>query len=106
MPSPPKLRITLTTLLTLRVLLDGDPGREMYGLEICKASKLPSGTVHPILARLESAGWLVSTWETLDRHEAGRPPRRYYRLTDEGRAAAGAALSDARTLLDIMKEKP
>jgi PadR family transcriptional regulator PadR len=30
-----------------------DPTQEMYGLQICQAAGLPSGTIHPILARLE-----------------------------------------------------
>ena len=74
--------MTLATKRVLAVLLD-DPG-PLYGLEICTKADLPSGTIHPILARLEKAGWLESEWEPADPHEQGRPRRRYYRLTDEG----------------------
>lgn len=52
-PSGP--RITIPAQLVLRVLLE-DPGQEMYGLQICTAAGLPSGTIHPILARFEGLG--------------------------------------------------
>ena len=36
----------------------------------------PSGTIYPILARLEHVGWVDSTWEDPAVHEeAGRPSR-------------------------------
>ena len=45
-------RMTLPTQLVLRAML-AEPTQEMYGLQICQAAELPSGTIHPILARLE-----------------------------------------------------
>jgi len=85
-------RMTLPTQLVLRVLLD-DPTREMYGLEISQTADLATGTIHPILARLEGIGWLVSRWEDTDPKHAGRPRRRYYRLSPDGIAPASAALA-------------
>jgi PadR family transcriptional regulator, regulatory protein PadR len=67
----------------LLVLLDS-PREETYGFELTRAAGLPSGTVYPILRRLEDTGWIVSRWEILDEHRPGRRRRRYYRLTDEG----------------------
>ena len=90
-PSP---RMTLPTQLVLRALLE-DPAREMYGLEIGTAAGLPSGTVHPILARLEGIRWLESRWEEIDTRVEGRPARRYYRLTAAGVESARAALARA-----------
>ncbi|MEU4247513.1 helix-turn-helix transcriptional regulator [Amycolatopsis sp. NPDC026612] len=87
-------RMTLTTQLVLRALLV-DPAREMYGLEICAAAELPSGTIHPILARLEGIGWLESRWEDVDPREAGRPRRRFYRLSRDGVASSQIALARA-----------
>jgi PadR family transcriptional regulator, regulatory protein PadR len=78
----------------LRELL-ADPNRARYGLEICAAAGLPSGTIHPILARLERVGWLERFWEDVDPHEKGRPRRRYYRLNPNGIAEAQAALDRA-----------
>ncbi len=86
--------MTLTTQLVLRALL-ADPAREVYGLEICAAAELPSGTIHPILARLEGIGWLESHWEDVDPREAGRPRRRFYRLSGDGVVSARIALARA-----------
>jgi PadR family transcriptional regulator PadR len=67
----------------LMVLLDA-PREETYGFELTKVAGLPSGTVYPILRRLEDMGWIMSRWEMIDEHHQGRRRRRYYRLTDEG----------------------
>lgn len=82
-------RMTIPTQLVLRALVESD---EAYGAELGAQTHLPSGTVHPILARLEGIGWVVSRWEDIDPATEGRPARRYYRLTAEGRAQATAAL--------------
>ncbi|MEV8630701.1 helix-turn-helix transcriptional regulator [Streptosporangium sp. NPDC051023] len=65
----------------------------MYGLEICATAGLPSGTIHPILARLEAIGWLESHFENTLPQEAGRPRRRYYRFTQDGAENARIALA-------------
>lgn len=88
-------RMTVPTQLVLAALL-ADPAREMYGLEICAEAGLQSGTIHPILARLERLGWLSSRWEQVDPALAGRPRRRYYRLEPDSVAAVRAALARAR----------
>src|SRR5258708_16329563 len=87
------LKMTLQVHLVLGVLLD-EPSRERYGLELCDLVGLASGTIYPILARLEQAGWLESTWEDPAVHEkAGRPRRRLYRLTSDGAEQARTALT-------------
>jgi DNA-binding PadR family transcriptional regulator len=60
------------------------------------ASGLPTGTIHPILARLEKLGWLESHWEDIDPVREGRPRRRYYRLSPDGAEYARTALHEAR----------
>jgi PadR family transcriptional regulator, regulatory protein PadR len=87
-------RMTIPSQLVLRALLE-DPAREMYGAEIGVAAGLPSGTVHPILARLEGVRWLESRWEDINPRVEGRPARRYYRLTAGGVESARAALARA-----------
>src|SRR3954471_15693752 len=87
-------RMTIPTQLVLEALLQ-DPEQELYGLEIGDLADLRSGTVHPILARLEGVGWLTSRWEDIDPQAEGRPPRRYYRLTADGLLAARTALAAA-----------
>ncbi|WUO17874.1 PadR family transcriptional regulator [Streptomyces sp. NBC_00289] len=85
--------MTLQTQLVLRALLE-DPGRQRYGLELCELAGLPSGTIYPILARLEQAGWVESTWEDPAVYEkSGRPRRRFYRITHEGAEQAREALA-------------
>src|SRR5436305_9505368 len=86
--------MTLPTQLVLRTLMV-EPDREMYGLELCAAAGLPSGTIHPILARLEKVGWLRSRWEEIDPSDRGRPRRRYYSLDPNSLGLIAAALRRA-----------
>lgn len=65
----------------LRAFL-ADPAAPRYGYDLMKASGLPSGTLYPMLSRLQEQGLVSSAWEPAE--PGGRPPRRYYRLTDEG----------------------
>jgi PadR family transcriptional regulator, regulatory protein PadR len=65
----------------LRAFL-ADPARPRYGYDLMKASGLPSGTLYPMLGRLQVQGLVSSAWEPAGAD--GRPPRRYYQLTDEG----------------------
>jgi len=84
-------RLTKPTARVLNVLLEAPQGRS-YGLELTEQAAVGAGTLYPMLTRLESIGWLESTWEAIDATEAGRPPRRYYKLTGAGRVDAVAAL--------------
>ena len=86
--------MTIATQLVLGVLL-ADPTRELYGLEIGDQAALPSGTIHPILARLEGLGGVESEWEDIDPRVEGRPQRRYYRLTASGADSARDAVARA-----------
>jgi DNA-binding PadR family transcriptional regulator len=87
--------MTESTQRVLRMLLD-DPTAEKYGLEICKAVGLAPGTVHPILYKFEELGWLRSRFEEIDPSDAGRPRRRFYRLTPDGMDFASDALARVR----------
>jgi PadR family transcriptional regulator len=92
MDREPSVRLTQRGLGVLRFLLEA-PSRHRSGAEIGRATKTGSGTLYPLLARLEAAGWLASEWEAIDPHQAGRPRRRLYRLTGEGQRNAHAALA-------------
>jgi PadR family transcriptional regulator PadR len=81
------VRITLQTLRVLEAFLD-QPSQSLSGSDVQKRSGLASGTLYPILLRLEAAGWFVSRWETVDPSAVGRPRRRLYRLTSAGLARA------------------
>jgi DNA-binding PadR family transcriptional regulator len=74
-------RLTQQTLSVLGTLARG---QELPGVEISKMCGLATGTLYPILYRLEEYGWLDSRWEAGDPATLGRPRRRYYRITGEG----------------------
>lgn len=86
-------RMTGPTLKVLRLYLT-TPRAERSGAEISKETKVGAGTLYPMLARLEEAGWFTSDWENVDPKEVGRPRRRFYRLTGLGETRARAALSE------------
>ena len=69
----------------------GAGGRELSGAAISREARLTSGTLYPMLMRLEQYGWLESRWEIDDPQTLGRPRRRYYRLTGVGETRARAA---------------
>ena len=81
------VRVSLQTLRVLEAFLES-PTDEQSGADVQKRSGVASGTLYPILLRLESAGWFVSRWEAIDPVIAGRPRRRLYRLTPSGLARA------------------
>lgn len=86
------VRLSLQTLRVLEAFLE-QPTRELSGADVHKRSGLASGTLYPILLRLESAGWFVSRWEAISPTAAGRPRRRLYRLTATGLARANDVFS-------------
>jgi PadR family transcriptional regulator, regulatory protein PadR len=89
-----ELRLTSQTLSVLTVLLE-DPDRSLHGFELLRRTGVKSGTIYPLLARLERLGWLQSQWEDVDPQTVARPRRRYYMLTDLGRHHARAAIQDS-----------
>ena len=99
------MKITYSTTLVLEALARG----YHYGFDIMDATHLPSGTVYPILRRLERENMVTSEWEAEGVAQSEqRPPRRYYALTAEGQKvfagtaeryrAAGAIAPRARGL--------
>jgi DNA-binding PadR family transcriptional regulator len=79
-----------------------EAGREWrHGYDLVRATGVKSGTVYPLLIRLESQGYLEAQWQSPA--APGRPPRHAYRLTAEGArfarkvlAADAAPAPDAR----------
>jgi PadR family transcriptional regulator PadR len=68
-----------------------DPAVPRYGYDLMKAAKLKSGTLYPMLGRLEDDGLVTSAWETP--RQEGERPRKYYQLTGEGIAVARLELA-------------
>lgn len=84
-------RLGRATVDVLAVLLDRD--EPCWGLQLIKLTGRPSGTVYPLLDRLERIGWVVSHWDD-DALRPG-PRRRMYRLTPDGAVAARDTLRRA-----------
>lgn len=79
--------MTAAVAIVLKVFVD-EPRQARYGYELMRLTGYPSGKVYPILARLQAADWLEAHWEDVDPVREGRPPRRWYRLSEKGVAAA------------------
>ena len=89
-------RLTITAVCVLRAIADGF----QYGFDIIDRTDLPSGTVYPALGRLERDGLVRSAWENeAEAHAAGRPARRYYKLTAPGVKALHEAAALYRSML-------
>lgn len=94
------MRITTSVAAVLTSLL-ADPTADRYGLDLMRATGLASGTLYPILTRLQEAGWIEAHWEEIDATEAGRPARRYYRMTPDGVTAARGELAALHRKLGV-----
>ena len=84
------MKMTAPLRRVLQAFLE-DPVAPRYGYDLMKAAGLKSGTLYPMLSRLEHRELVTSGWET-PRHE-GERPRKYYRLTGEGIRAARLELA-------------
>ncbi len=71
-----------------------DAGGWRYGYDLSRETNLKSGTLYPILMRLERQGWLEARWE--EEPAPGKPRRHLYRLTTLGAAEGSRILSVAR----------
>lgn len=93
------------TLATKRVLfcLLGAPNGELHGFELGRHAGLPSGTVYPILHRLEKARWITSYWGEAVHGSSRR--RRYYSLSALGeRKTHEAAYTDIGVQASLQPE--
>jgi len=76
--------VTTATLKILVALDQASPDDQMFGLRICQHTGLGSGTVYPVLDRLERADWVTGEWA---QQPSGR--RRHYKLSETGTRALG-----------------
>jgi DNA-binding PadR family transcriptional regulator len=86
------VRMSLQTLKVLEAFLE-NPASPLSGSDIHQRCGIASGTLYPILLRLEAAGWFTSSWESVDPSSVGRPRRRLYRLTSTGLRRASEVFS-------------
>lgn len=99
------LNAGLVALVLLGVLAETTD--DLYGYEIAKRLQraregeplFKEGTIYPVLRSLAASGWLSSRIVP----SYSGPPRRYYRITDEGRAVLTewrAVWRDTRDFVD------
>jgi DNA-binding PadR family transcriptional regulator len=80
-----------------------NPKAEHSGADIARATELQSGTLYPILMRLEQAKWVQSAWEDGDPHTLGRPRRRFYSVTALGAKSARAEFKNVMSAIGRSK---
>ena len=84
------MKLTYPTTLVLHALAQGF----RHGFDILDVTGLPSGTVYPILRRLEHEGLVSADWEdVVIAREEQRPPRRYYEVSPAGHLLLKSALA-------------
>lgn len=87
-------RISVETLRVLERFVDR-PTAWRYGYELSRETGLKSGTLYPILMRLEKHTLLEARWVNT---EDGVPPRHTYRLTPNGLELARTKLAASRSV--------
>jgi DNA-binding PadR family transcriptional regulator len=94
--------MSVESLRVLGAMLE-DPMAWHYGLGLSSQAGIAAGTIYPILARLEKAGWMESRWEEASPANEGRPRRRLYRLTGDGERAAMEQLDEIARVAQRVK---
>lgn len=84
---PVEAKLSHTAAMILQAIHAG----YIYGFSVMAMTGLPSGTVYPAMRRLERDGLILSKWEQQSIADAEqRPPRKYYRLTRNGKTTLEA----------------
>jgi PadR family transcriptional regulator PadR len=97
------VRLTHATALTLQALASGS----RHGFQIMDVTGLASGTVYPVLRRLEKERAVESVWEDGDEASAaGRRRRRVYGLTPRGQLLAERARERLAETQRVLTEGP
>ena len=89
-------RPSAQTRLVLDVLAAGSTSWR-FGYDLSRDTGLASGTIYPLLGRLDAHGYLESRWEQT---VPGRPPRHLYRLSAEGTRYIAELDAPTRTARD------
>jgi PadR family transcriptional regulator, regulatory protein PadR len=87
---------TTHSLVQVAVALLAEPNARHWGYELSRRAGVRSGVLYPMLTRMLEEHWLTDGWEDPTRIQ-GRPPRRYYELTDEGKRRLGGLLASAKS---------
>jgi PadR family transcriptional regulator PadR len=96
----PQLRRGALEYCVLALLAEG----ERYGFDLVRTlgdidgMVTAEGTLYPLLSRLKKAGHVTTRWRESD---AG-PPRKYYAITSDGRAALADFTAEWRRFRDAV----
>ena len=91
-------KLSLGTVMVLHSLARGC----QYGFDILEETGLTSGTIYPALEKLEGLGLVESEWEdSRVAQRERRPARRYYTITDTGKATLIEAMERYRSLAPV-----
>jgi DNA-binding PadR family transcriptional regulator len=99
-------RALSTQAQTVLAVLAKAGGEWRHGYDLVRLTGLRSGTIYPLLIRLEAQGYLEAEWQPPV--AAGRPPRHAYRLTASGIQLAREVSAQQRPPLvsDHLRELP
>jgi PadR family transcriptional regulator, regulatory protein PadR len=87
-------------LCVLALLSRGDSYAYEIASKLSHAVDMGEGTIYPLMRRMQSDG-LVSTY--LEESASG-PSRKYYKLTDAGRASLDSQLTEWRSFIAAVEE--
>ena len=90
--------LSVGTIMVLHALSRG----HRYGFDLIEQTGLTGGTIYPTLDRLRKEGLVTSDWEDAAiAHEERRPQRKYFQISDLGKAALIRGLERYRALAPI-----
>jgi DNA-binding PadR family transcriptional regulator len=78
--------------------------QEQYGYSLMKSLsekglEIDQGTLYPLLRRLETQGWLSSSWRLEDAR-----PRRYYLISSEGQEILPRLVKEWESMVQMMRK--
>ena len=94
-------RMTKPTL-RIAAYLQGIKQSPTWGLQICAATNLGSGSVYSVLDRFEGYGWVESYWEEDNNRRGAR--RRLYKVTTLGKTSLDQLIADSEPLAIQIKQ--
>ena len=96
--TPRKTALRVGAVMVLHALARG----HRYGFDLMDQTGLTSGTIYPALDKLERLGLADSSWEDARvAQREKRPPRKYYQITELGKAELIEALGRYRALAPL-----
>jgi PadR family transcriptional regulator, regulatory protein PadR len=90
------MKVTQSLVLVAMAILqmDQEDDGRIWGYALSQRSGVRSGVMYPQLDRMMEEGWLEDHWEPQEEAKK-RPPRRYYTITERGKADLGAVIRRA-----------